>query len=124
MIAKGTREEEEAQRRIAYWEAMIRHWNIDADNFRRAAKGLGWVTSDLLDEAERTRTAVREAIIRADQVTDDLPPGHELRIDALHIATALSALLESLTRSIDALEPMVKGADRARLKYLAAHDHA
>jgi hypothetical protein len=124
VIAKGTSEEEQARRRIAYWETMIRHWNIDADNFRRAARGLGWVTSDLVDEAERTRGAVREAIVRADQVTDDLPPGHELRTQAIRVTTALAALSESLAISIEELAPLAAGGDRARLKYLVTHDHA
>jgi hypothetical protein len=124
MIAKGTSEEAQAQRRIAYWQTMIRHWNVDADNFRRAARGRGWVTSDLCDEAERTRAAVREAIGRADQVRDDLPPGHELRTEVMHIATALWALSESLAISIEELAQLIRSDDRARLRYLVGHDHA
>jgi hypothetical protein len=121
MIARGTREEQEAQHRIAYWRTMIRHWNVEADNFRRAAKGGGWVTSDLCDEAERTRTAVREAIARADQVNDDLPAGHELRTDLMGIVTALSALSESLAISVEELEPLIRNGDHAGLRYLVAH---
>jgi hypothetical protein len=120
MIARGTREEDETRRRIAYWATMIRHWNVEADTFRRAARS-GRVTSDLCDEADRMRKAVREAIARADQASDDLPPGHELRTDLMGIVTALSALSESLAISVEDLEPLLRQGEAGRLRYLAAH---
>ncbi len=121
MIAKGSKDEDTARRHIALWQGLIGHWNNDADTFRRMGRGELPVSARLLDEADRTRDQVRQALELCDTLTDNLAPGHELRRELMQIATAFEALSESLAISAEQMAPRVEtGKDVAALKYLVA----
>ncbi|MDB5539804.1 MAG: hypothetical protein JWQ89_1531 [Devosia sp.] len=119
MIARGSNDEAEARRHIALWQGMIGHWNKVADEYREAARGRASVSSLLLDEADRTRRQILEAMDHSDRLIDNLAPGHEMRRDLLQIASALEALSESIAISADQMGPRIEaGQNVAGLKYL------
>lgn len=119
MIAKGSRDEDNARQHISRLEGLIARWNEDADSYRRAARGLSPATSWMLEEADRTRMTVREAAALCDTLLDNLPPGHELIGELLRLGTALDALSESIAASAEAMGPRIEQSrDIAGLKYL------
>ena len=121
MIARGSSDESEARRYVGYWEAMIGHWNVEADSYRQAARGRTEASLAMLEEADRARLAIQEAVALCDTLTDNLPPGHELMGALLQIGSALAALDESIAISADQLIPRVEARqDIAQLKYLVS----
>lgn len=119
MIAKGSSDETEARRHIALWQGMIGHWNIIADDYRDAARGRAPASELLLNEADRTRRRILEALTLCETLTDNLAPGHEMRRDLFQIEGALEALSESIAISADQMGPRIEaGRNVAGLKYL------
>lgn len=119
MIARGSQDETEAGRHIALWQGMIGHWNTIADEYRQAARGRTPASPHLLNEADRTRRRILEALDLCDRLSENLAPGHEMRRDLFQIAGALEALSESIAISAEQMGPRID-ADRnvAGLKYL------
>jgi hypothetical protein len=121
MIQRGSSDESEARRHIAAWHGLMRHWNIEADSFRRAARGRAPATPDLLEEAERMRSDIRRALEVCDVLGENLAPGHELRAELLQVAGGLDALGESLAISVEGLERQVENASEVvRLRFLVS----
>lgn len=121
MIARGSRDESEARRHIALWQGMIRHWNIAADEYRDGARGKAPVTSQTLDEADRTRSEIRAALELCDILVENLAPGHEQRSDLFQVSAALEALSESIAISTEQMAPRIEAAENiAGLKYLVS----
>lgn len=119
MIAKGSRDEDLARQHIIRLQGLIVHWNEDADTYRQAARGRAAATTWMLEEADRTRLAIREEADLCDTLADNLPPGHELWGELLRLETALDALSQSIDASAEAMGPRIEQSrDIAGLKYL------
>ena len=121
MIARGSRDESEAQRHIQMWSALLLSWNEDADRFREAARGNLPVTPDTIIDAGRARDTIRDALDLADTLADNLAPGHELRADLFRLSSAMESLSDSIGRSVERLQPRTRTLEEnARLRYLVA----
>jgi hypothetical protein len=73
----------------------------------------------MLEEADRTRLAIRHAVELCDTLIDNLPPGHELWGELLRVETALDALGESIAVSAEGMGPRIEQSrDIAGLRYL------
>lgn len=119
MIAKGSRDEDLARHHIIRLQGLIAHWNEDADTYRQVARGRNPATTWMLEEADRTRLAIREAADLCDTLSQNLPPGHELWGELLRLGTALDALSQSIDVSAEAMGPRIEQTrDIAGLKYL------
>lgn len=121
MIVKGSSDETEARHHLALWQGMLPHWNEEADVYRGAARGRIRASYGLLDEADRSREAIREALALADTLCDNLAPGHELRGELFRISATLEALSASMAISAEQMAPRIE-ADRevAGLRYLVS----
>ena len=119
MIAKGSRDEDLAAQHLNRLQGLIARWNDDADTYRRVARGLAPATTWMLEEADRTRLAIRASVELCDTLIDNLPPGHELWGELLRVETALDALSESIAVSAEAMGPRIEQSRNiAGLKYL------
>lgn len=119
MIAKGSRDEDLARQHLNRLQGAVARWNEDADTYRRIARGLAPATTWMLEEADRTRVAIRQAVDLCDTLIDNLPPGHELWGELLRVQTALDALSESIAVSAEGMGPRIEQSrDIAGLKYL------
>jgi len=121
MIARGSSDEDLAHKHLTRLQGLIARWNEDADTYRRVARGLVAATTWMLEEADRTRIAIREETELCDTLLENLPPGHELWGEVLQVGTALDALSESVAVSAEAMGPRIEhGKEIAGLKYLVA----
>lgn len=119
MIAKGSRDEDTARHHLHRLQGLIARWNEDADTYRRIARGLAPATTWMLEEADRTRLAIRDAMDLCDTLIDNLPPGHELWGELLRVETALDALSASIAASAEGMGPRIEQSrDIAGLRYL------
>ncbi|RYD92120.1 MAG: hypothetical protein EOP61_26200, partial [Sphingomonadales bacterium] len=119
MIARGSRDEDHARHHIIRLQGLIARWNEDADSYRNVARGHAPATGWMLEEADRTRVAIREEADLCDTLSENLPPGHELWGELLRIETALYALSSSIAVSAEAMGPRIEQSrDIAGLKYL------
>lgn len=115
----ANRKTESANRQLVLFQSMISRWNVEADEFRRLARGDAPVSQRILDEVDRTRDRVREALRECDRIIDELSAGDQMLCDLLHVATAFEALSESLAISAEHLAPRVATSQEvAGLKYL------
>lgn len=121
MIARGSRDETEAQRHIQMWNALLASWNEEADRFREAARGKIPVTPDTIVDAGRMRDNLRDTLAVADTLADNLAPGHELRAQLFRLSSAMEALSDSIARSVDRLGPRTRDLEeQVRLRYLVS----
>jgi hypothetical protein len=119
MIARGSSDEDLARKHITRLQGLIARWNEDADTYRRAARGAAPTAVWMLEEADRTRLAVRDETALCDTLIDNLPPGHEMWGELPRVAMALDALSESIAVSAEAMGPRIEhGREIAGLRYL------
>ena len=119
MIARGSRDEVEAQRHVQMWNALIASWNEDADRFREVARGRLPITRDTIIEAGRAHDTIRDALDLADTLAQNMAPGHDLQADLFRLSHTMDALSESIATSIDRLRPRTETLEEtARLRYL------
>lgn len=119
MIARGSNDEAEARRHVALWQGMIGHWNIVADEYRDAARGRTAASETLLQEADRSRRSILEALALCETLADNLASGHDMRRDLFQVEWALQALSESIAISAEQMTPRIEaGRSVAGLKYL------
>ena len=119
MIARGSSDEDLARKHVTRLQGLIARWNEDADTYRRTARGTSPATPWMLEEADRTRLAIRDETALCESLIDNLPPGHEMWGELLRVATALDALNVSIAVSAEAMGPRIEqGREIAGLKYL------
>ncbi len=121
MILRGSNDEAQARHHLALWHGMLPRWNEEADLYRGAARGRIRASYGLLDEADRSREAIREALALADTLCDNLMPGHELLGELFRVSSTLEALSTSIAISCEQMAPKIEADQEvAGLRYLVS----
>lgn len=122
MLMKADRNEE-LERTLSAWRAMLPHWNAEADRFRKLALDVRAgepVQIGAFDEAETLVKQVRGAMERADMLMTLTPAGDPLLSMLLRASAEFEALLESFQTTLEMAE-LVAGRRLRRPVQFIAH---
>lgn len=106
------------------WRALLPHWNVEADHFRRlalAARNGAEMAAGTLEEAEALNTRIRAALERSDMLMTMTLAGDPALSSLLRAGAEFEALLESLQTSI---EMLIASADRPQGRAIRVIAHA
>jgi hypothetical protein len=93
-------------RTFGTWRAMLPHWNVEADRYRRlaqAARSSAEVPDGIVEEAEALNAQIRAALERSDMLMTMTLAGDPALSSLLRAGAEFEALLESLQTSIEML---------------------
>jgi hypothetical protein len=113
----------ECERTFAAWRAMLPHWNVEADRFRKLAlavrSGVA-VQVGAFDEAEALIGQIRAAMERADSLLVMTHAGDPALPMLARASTEFEALIGSLQKTLEMAE-LVAGRHLSRPVQIIAH---
>ncbi|RYE83029.1 MAG: hypothetical protein EOP19_14835 [Hyphomicrobiales bacterium] len=107
MLMKAEIGSSECERAFAGWRAMLPHWNVEADRFRKlalAARAGEPVPPGAFDEAETLVTQIRAAMEHADSLMTLTSPGDPALSTLLRASGEFGALLEHCQTTLELAE--------------------